>query len=118
VKSRKQGIMNMTNKVLLIGTLLALSASTSFADQPVPAAELKQLISGKTVAVGNQNAFYGADGGYTYSGGNPGKWRVSVGRICVDFNNGMARCDKIVRDGGQLYMITEQGNFRVAFRPQ
>ncbi|SDR62458.1 hypothetical protein SAMN05444161_0465 [Rhizobiales bacterium GAS191] len=90
----------------------------AFADTPVPQAELTKLIRGKSVAIGAGNtAVYGADGRYTFNGGNPGKYRVSTGRICVDFDNGQARCDSIVRDAGSLYLIDGRG-FRTQYRPQ
>ena len=108
----------MKIKLLLATSFLALSVNISLADVPVPAAELTKIISGKTVSIGNQSAVYSANGTYTFAGGFPGKWRVSAGRICVDFNDGRARCDRIVRDNGQLYMITEQNGFRSNFRPQ
>ena len=97
--------------------LLFLFSSPGLADTAVPAAALKNLIVGKTVLIGSSRAFYGADGNYTYDGAYPGKYRIDNGRICVDFLNGFARCDQIVKDAGNYYLINAQG-YRYQFKPQ
>ncbi|MBN9453989.1 MAG: hypothetical protein J0I42_18785 [Bosea sp.] len=89
----------------LIGPLGIANAQ----DKPVPKGELQKLIVGQTITAGGSLS-YGADGRYTYNGGSPGTYRIANGRICVDFDNGRARCDKIVKDAGNYYLITSKGD--------
>lgn len=78
-------------------------------DRPVPKSELQKLIVGKTISSGGAGLSYAKDGRYTYNGGSPGKYRIDNGRICIDFDNGGARCDSIVKDAGKYYLINRQG---------
>lgn len=102
--------------VLVAAALIGSLSAASALDKPVPKAELQKLIVGKSVAIGNASASYGADGQYFFNGGSPGKYRIDTGRICVDFDNGRARCDNIVKDAGNYYLIDNRGN-RNQFRP-
>ena len=102
--------------ILAAMALVSVSSNANAQDKPVSKAELQKLIAGKSVAIGSSSASYGADGRYTFNGGNPGKYRVDNGRICVDFDSGQARCDRIVKDAGNYYLINGQGG-RFQFRP-
>lgn len=98
-----------TKTSVAAGLFFAVCACAQAADTPVPKAELQRLISGKTIVSAGANLYYGKDGSYTYNGAHPGKYRVDTGRICVDFDNGRARCDQIVKDAGKYYLIDRQG---------
>ena len=107
-------------KTLTIATALllapALASAQTAAQTAVPDGELLQLIQGRTVTSGRAQLAYGADGSYTYNGRNPGHYRVANGQICVDFNSGGSRCDTIVREGAQLFMVNRAGQ-RFDFQP-
>ena len=101
---------------LALTAAMLVCGSTYAADKPVPKAELQKLVVGKSIGIGTSTASYSADGRYTFDGGNSGKYRIDNGRICVDFDAGQARCDKIVKDAGNYYLINAQGQ-RYQFRP-
>jgi hypothetical protein len=105
--------MNIAAKNIALACSLAISGTYSLsvnaADTPVPKGELQKLVSGKTVMSAGASLYYGSDGSYTYNGASPGKYRIDTGRICVDFANGQARCDNIVKDAGKYYLINAQG---------
>jgi hypothetical protein len=102
---------------LAIAAILLLGPTLAAAQAALLDSELLQLIRGRTVTSGGAQLTYGADGSYTYNGRNPGRYRVANGQICVNFNNGGSRCDRIVRDGNQLFLITSDGQ-RFEFQPQ
>lgn len=102
--------------VLASAALIASLGAANAEDKPVPKAELQKLVVGKSIGIGSASASYGADGRYTFNGSNPGKYRIDNGRICVDFDAGQARCDKIVKDAGSYYLINGQGQ-RYQFKP-
>ncbi|MCU4182392.1 hypothetical protein [Bosea sp. BH3] len=103
--------------LLLAAAAAALvSFSAHAAEKPVPKAELQKLIVGKTVTSGNAYLSYGADGRYTYNNGNFGNYRIENGRICINFDAGGSRCDSIVSDGSQYFLVNRQGQ-RYSFKP-
>lgn len=108
-------VLTQIGASLLGSSLLAPSALAG--DRAVPQKQLMQMIAGRTVAIGPNTASYGADGTYSYSSGDRGLYRVSNGRICIDFENGHARCDTVVSDGGRYYLINGRGD-RYTFTPQ
>lgn len=99
----------MRTIILAAAALISVFGAANAQDKPVPKGELQKFIVGRTITAGGSLS-YGADGRYTYNGGNPGTYRVDNGRICVDFDSGRARCDKIVKDAGNYYMITSKGD--------
>ncbi len=58
---------------------------------------------------------FSAGGAYSYTYANGGgtafgSFRIGdEGQICIDFRNGMGRCDLYVRSGGRLVMLTQRG---------
>ena len=106
---------------LLLAPTLGLAPTQAAAQDArataVPDGELLQLIQGRTVASGRAQLTYGADGSYTFNGRNPGHYRVANGQICVDFDSGGSRCDTIVREGNQLFMVNRAGQ-RFDFQTQ
>lgn len=76
------------------------------AERPATKEEIEAVAVGRTI---NGAMTYNADGTYLYEGGNPGRYRISDGRICVNFDSGGRRCDRIVTDGESLTMINRDG---------
>ena len=58
---------------------------------------------------------FSAGGAYSYTYANDGgtafgRFRVEAeGIICIDYRNGMSRCDKYVRNDGRLVLLTTNG---------
>lgn len=91
-------------------------------DRPLSSAELSQTVVGQTLTFydGGQSRF-SATGqySYTYDGGGASLGRYEVmpeGIICVEFENGWARCDKFVRSETHIVLLTEKGD-RFPIRP-
>ncbi|SIQ73087.1 hypothetical protein [Bosea sp. TND4EK4] len=106
----------MHHLIVLVAAGVLCTSPALASDKPVAKSELQKLVSGNTMRVGSSSASYGADGKYSFNGGSLGRYRVDTGRICVDFDSGQARCDKIVKDAGNYYLINAQGQ-RYQFRP-
>lgn len=85
-----------------------LMSATSFAadERPATKAEIEKIAVGKTV---NGRLKYTKDGRYTFEGRNPGRYTISAGKICIKFDDGRNRCDRIVTDGKKYTMVTSQG---------
>jgi hypothetical protein len=100
--------------VLVATVALSITSTIAYAaERPATKAEITKIAVGKTVS----NAmYYGADGSYTYNGSSPGKYTISDGRICVVFNNNSSRCDNILKDGNNYFLINSQGK-RFPFVP-
>jgi len=82
------------------------STAATSAERPATVAEIEAVAVGNTI---NNAMTYNADGTYLFRGGNPGRYKISKGRICVNFNSGGRRCDRVVNDGGNLVMINRDG---------
>ncbi len=85
-------------------------------DRILPVAELQILLSGQTVEFfDGSKSRYASDGdyGYTYTDDGPvwsGRYSVvGPSEVCVDFDNGSARCDFLVSDGNRMVLITSDG---------
>ena len=81
------------------------TASVGEGERAATKAEIEAVAVGKTLGARQ----YGADGSYRFRGGNPGRYRISDGRICVQFASGGSRCDRIVTDGSEMTLINAQG---------
>lgn len=95
--------------IIAIATVLLMSHVASAADTPVPTAELNNLVVGKTINSSGAKLKYGADGRYSYNGKNPGTYKISNGKICVKFDAGNSRCDRIVKSGQKYFLINSGG---------
>jgi hypothetical protein len=67
-------------------------------------------------------AHYRSDGSYSFQRPNgitgpPGRWRVTAdGGVCVNFENGRARCDHYVERNGALLIRDQRGRmYKVRF---
>jgi len=105
-------------KVAMLATacVFLTPASVFAAEKPASAAQIKQITTGHDVNIGGATGHYGIDGSYTYNGQNPGHYKVSKGRICINFDAGGSRCDRIVVDGATYTLINKNGD-RYPFGP-
>lgn len=81
------------------------TASVAEGERPATKAEIEAVAVGNTLGPRR----YNADGTYLFRGGSPGRYRISNGRICVQFASGGSRCDRIVTDGSEMTLITSRG---------
>jgi hypothetical protein len=86
------------------------------ADELLDQAGMTALLSGQIVEFHDgSKSRYDADGvyGYTYTDDGPiwsGHYEVfDDSRVCVDFDNGSARCDLFVKQGDRIILITAAG---------
>jgi hypothetical protein len=92
----------------------------SFAATPAPAGrmlgeqELRQMLTGKTITVADGRRLeYGRSGSYQETrNGQPiavGQYRIRDVSVCVQFTNGLSRCDSFVDNNGQLFVEDRNG---------
>ena len=100
-----------------------LAANFAFADEGFRASDaemdeagLSALLSGQVVEFfDGSKSTYRQNGRYeyTYTDDGPvwaGAYRMAAeSRVCVDFDNGSARCDVFVMDGTRAVLITTDG---------
>lgn len=112
----------MTPKRLCLSIIVLAGLATPALAQDVQlsTAELRQLITGKTVSFsGGGRATYHADGRYVFRGGGTfeGRYRIANNQVCVDFPQGNRRCDRYVRRGNNYYLINFSGRrYRATIR--
>ena len=100
-----------------LGVLAAtvLVSVPAVAQQAITGAEIRELVSGRTVDFSRDgSASYAADGQYEFYNKNNGatsrgKWSVQGDRLCVDFDNGVNRCDQFVRSGSGVALKNARG---------
>lgn len=101
---------------LVFGSSAFAQDSLRDSEEIIAQSQLSGLLSGHIVEFfdGSKSTF-GSDGGYsyTYTDDGPiwaGRYMVEdQSRVCVDFDNGSRRCDRYVRDGERLVLITVDG---------
>jgi hypothetical protein len=98
--------------VPLAAACLSWSVAAMAAERPATKAEIEKIAVGHTVSGAMK---YLPDGRYTYKGGSPGHYKISNGKICVTFDKGGSRCDRIVTDGKKMTLVNSGGN-RFPFR--
>lgn len=81
----------------------AASAPAAAAERPATADEIRAVAVGRTMSGGMT---YNADGSYLYRGADPGRYEITDGRVCVKFDRGGSRCDRIVTNGTRYTLIT------------
>ncbi len=97
---------DMVSKYISIALLIAFAAPAAAAEERAATkAEIEKMAVGKTLGVKR----YYANGRYTYQGGSPGVYKISEGLICVSFDNGGLRCDKILTDGKSYTLVNKNG---------
>ncbi|MBW6422958.1 hypothetical protein KX729_15980 [Rhizobium sp. XQZ8] len=96
----------MRHSIIVLASLLLASNAYSADERPATKAEIEKIAVGNTV---NGRLKYTKEGRYTFAGGNPGKYTITAGKICIKFDDGKGRCDRIVTDGKKYTMVTSQG---------
>lgn len=70
-------------------------------------AEIERVAVGRTL-IGVMR--YSADGRYAYGTASTGRYVISEGSVCVTFDRGGLRCDRIVTlDGKELALVNARG---------
>ena len=103
--------------LLIVAPSVALAqAGLKSSDIVLNQSEMSELLSGTQLEFfDGSKSKYAADGSYAYTytdDGPPwtGLYRVLDGSVvCVDFDNGSARCDRLVRSGDRMVLIIEDG---------
>ena len=101
--------------LIVAGPALAEGWKMRTGDELFDAAGLQAALAGQElVFFDDGRSVYGEDGyySYTYGGGGTweGEWRAEADSVvCVTFVTGMTRCDRIVRNGDRLVVLTEEG---------
>ena len=125
--------MRLFNPLALAATLFAAfvlaepAAAQSYAlregDAPLGPAALETRLRGDNLTFFDDGqSRYFEDGRYTYTYGNGGGtaygyWRFEPeGTVCIEFVHGFSRCDRYVRAGERLVLLTEGGE-RFPVRP-
>ena len=79
------------------------------ADVPLNNSAIANLVSGKQFVIGGGVASFAKDKSYNFSGLFTGKWRATNRSVCITFSTGETRCDKVVRNGRQVFLIDAGG---------
>ena len=107
-------------RLTLILSVLALPALAQdgfrSSDGTLNATELSDLLTGQVIEFfDGSKSRYADDGAYIYTYTDDGpEWTgqfsiLDNSEICVQFDNGSARCDFLVKDKDRLVLITEDG---------
>jgi hypothetical protein len=91
-----------------------VNATVKDTGTPMSRSEIQSLVYGKTVSAGTSRLTFDRDGRYQFTFGNgvkggAGRYRIEEGRICVDFDSGRSRCDRYMKQDGQLYLVDQAG---------
>lgn len=107
-------------RILMVALLMAGPVSAEgwkmhAGDELFDVAGLQAALSGQELVFYDEGrSVYGEDGyySYTYGGGGlwEGTWRAEVDSVvCVTFVTEVSRCDRIVRNGDRLVVLTGDG---------
>lgn len=104
----------MYNRLLLVVASIAagLLSVTASAQQALTDTEIRELLVGKTLAVESGATIeYAANGRYTFrkAGATVGNYTIAGGQVCVDFDTGRKRCDRVMRSPRGPYLLTSSG---------
>ena len=98
--------------ILAAAIAVGLASSAAAAERPATKAEIERIAVGHLVS-GKMR--YEADGRYTYGGKFPGRYKISKGKVCVNFNDGGKRCDRIVTSDGKSFTLINSGGQRFSY---
>jgi len=101
---------------LVANPVLAQDWHLSDADIPLGPIGAQALTAGRTLTFPDKGeSRFSVGGAYSYTYADRGATRFGMfriesdGSVCIEFRNGFSRCDLFVRNGGILWMLTEQG---------
>src|SRR6056297_1818031 len=102
--------------ICLPGVLAAQDWAVRDGDAALSRADLQRMTEGPPlVFYDDGTSRFSAGGSYSYSYANGGGTAFgtyeigSDGEICIAYRNGFSRCDRYVRNGGRLVLLTEAG---------
>ncbi|NND18296.1 MAG: hypothetical protein HKN98_06915 [Silicimonas sp.] len=108
--------MRLALFLMALATPTAAQEGLRGTDEVLNRTAMEDLLSGQVIEFfDGSKSRYETDGsyGYTYTDDGPvwsGRYRLmDQSQVCVDFDNGSARCDLIVRDGERVVLITTDG---------
>ena len=107
---------------VLAAPLLAAEWALRDSDHVLTRDEVEALTAGQTIVFYDEGRSMYSVGGaysYTYASGESayGQYTISQdGTICIAYRNGFGRCDRYVRSGDRIIMLTESG-LRFPIRP-
>ena len=97
-------------------SVLAQEWNLRDADIPLDQNSAQALTAGSTLIFQDDGqSMFSVGGAYSYTYADNGDTEFGIfrverdGRVCVDFRNGIERCNIYVRSGGLLLMLTETG---------
>ncbi len=102
--------------------LLAAEWALRDSDHVLTREEVEDLTAGQTIVFydeGRSKYSVGGSYSYTYASGESayGQYTISAdGTVCVAYRNGFGRCDRYVRSGDRIVLLTENG-LRFPIRP-
>lgn len=99
----------MKRYVIAAAAVACLGTATQAKDAPMNNSAIANYFSGKQFVLGGGVASFAADKTYVFSGLFRGKWRVTNRSMCITFDAGGTRCDKVVRDGKNVFLIDAGG---------
>ncbi|MEM9577574.1 MAG: hypothetical protein AAF999_11245 [Pseudomonadota bacterium] len=91
-------------------------------DEILTREEVEVLTAGQTIVFydeGRSKYSVGGSYSYTYASGESAFGQYSIaadGTVCIAYRNGFGRCDRYVRSGGRIILLTESG-LRFPIRP-
>ncbi len=91
-------------------------------DQPLTREEVDALTAGQTLVFYDEGRSMYSVGGaysYTYASGESAFGQYTIaddGTVCIFYRNGFRRCDRYVRNGNRIVLLTENG-LRFPIRP-
>ncbi|MEB2843025.1 hypothetical protein GAO09_27215 [Rhizobiales bacterium RZME27] len=96
-------IAGMLFSVLPVESVLTIQP----VERPATRAEIERAAVGRTL-IGVMT--YSTDGRYSYGTASTGNYTIADGQVCVTFDRGGYRCDRIVTlDGTDLALINARG---------
>lgn len=108
--------LSLTLTFLALASVANATEGLRSTDTELDQMGLTELLSGQVIEFfDGSKSTYRQDGRYeyTYTDDGPiwaGAYRMEAdSTVCVDFDNGSARCDLIVKDGTRLVLITTDG---------
>ena len=100
-------------RALLAMSLMSGVAMAAASERAATKAEIEKVAVGRTVSGAMR---YMPNGRYTYKGGSPGTYKILQGQVCVSFDNGGKRCDRIVTSDGKSFTLINSRGQRYPFK--
>lgn len=106
---------NLVFLMMMASPAVAQGWAVRSGDEALTGAALRAVIEGQELVFfddGRSKFSAGGSYSYTYANGGGtafGAWRIDGDAVCIAFRNGFARCDRYVRSGARVVMLTQKG---------